>query len=123
MKYEYNRLKYISVQRLINIRIVKAFRTTSSEALCILAGTTPVIIKIEELVKQYNIRRAKGSQTQLTDRELKLKNWPHRAYTVKIVEVNEHQDQTIEAYTDGSKNEHRVGYGVAISVGKNLKCN
>ena len=107
------------MQRLINIRIVKAFRTTSSEALCILAVTTPVI-KIEEVVKQYNIRRAKGSQPQLIDRELKLKNWPHRAYTVKIIEVNEHQDQTIQAYTDGSKNEHSVGSGVAIFVGKKL---
>jgi ribonuclease HI len=34
--------------------------------------------------------------------------------------VNEHQDQTIQAYTDGSKNAHSVGYGVAIFVGKKL---
>jgi hypothetical protein len=34
------------------VRIAKAFRTTSSEALCILAGTTPIIIKTEEAVKQ-----------------------------------------------------------------------
>ena len=45
MKYEYNRLKYIRVQRLINIKIAKAFCTTSSEALCILAGTTPIILR------------------------------------------------------------------------------
>jgi len=51
MKYEYNRLKYIRVQRLMNIRMAKAFRTTSSEALCILAGMTPIIIKIKEAVK------------------------------------------------------------------------
>jgi hypothetical protein len=41
MKYEHNRHKYIRVLRLLNIKIAKAFRTTSSEALCILAGTTP----------------------------------------------------------------------------------
>jgi len=45
-KFDYNKLKYIRVQRLMNIRIPKAFRTTSSEALCILAGTTPIIIII-----------------------------------------------------------------------------
>ena len=78
MKYEYNRLKYIRVQRLMNIRMAKAFRTTSSEALCILAGMTPIITKTEEAVKQYNIRKGKGSQTHLIKREVELKNWPHR---------------------------------------------
>jgi hypothetical protein len=104
----------------MNIRIAKAFRTLSSKALCILAGITSFIIKTEEVVKQYNIRKGNGSQTQLIDRELELKNWPHPAEAVKIIEVNEYQDQTIQAYTDGSKNEHRVGSGVAVFVGKEL---
>jgi hypothetical protein len=38
MKYEHNRQKYIRVQRLINIRMAKAYRITSSEALCMLTG-------------------------------------------------------------------------------------
>jgi len=42
---DYNKLKYNRVLRLVNIRITKAFRTTLSEALCILAATTPIIIK------------------------------------------------------------------------------
>ena len=33
LRFEYNKLKYITVQRLMNIQIVKAFRTASSEAL------------------------------------------------------------------------------------------
>ena len=41
MQYEHNRQKYILVQRLINIRMAKAYRTNSSEALCILTGRTP----------------------------------------------------------------------------------
>ena len=44
--------------------MAKAFRTTSSEALCILTGTTPIIIRTEEAVKQY-IRKNRGSHTQL----------------------------------------------------------
>jgi len=63
MKYAYNRLKYIRVRRLMNIRMIKAFRTTSGEALCIVKEMTPIIIKTEEAVKQYNIRKRKGSQT------------------------------------------------------------
>ena len=31
MRFEYNRLKYIRVQRQMNIKIAKAFRTTSTE--------------------------------------------------------------------------------------------
>jgi hypothetical protein len=57
MKYEHNRRKYIRVQRLINIRVAKAYRTTSSEALCMLTGMTLIIIKLEELIKRYNKRK------------------------------------------------------------------
>ena len=53
MKYEYNRQKYIKVQRLMKLRIAKAFCATSSEALCILAGFTPIVIKTEEAVELY----------------------------------------------------------------------
>ena len=87
MKYEYNRLKYIRVQRLTNIRMAKAFCTTSSEALCILTGMTPIIIKTEEAVKQYNIRKGKGSQTHLFDSKVELKNWRHPADAVKIIKL------------------------------------
>ena len=74
MKYEYNRRKYYRVQRPMNINMAKAFRTTSSEVLCILTGTTPIIIKIEEAVKKYSIRTEERGRTQPTDRELERKN-------------------------------------------------
>ena len=45
MKYSYNRIKFIMVQRLMNRRMDKAFRRTSSEALCIVTGMIPIIIK------------------------------------------------------------------------------
>ena len=69
MKYEYNKQNYVRVQRLMTIKIAKAFHTTSTKALRILAGTTPIIIKTEEVIKQHNIRKGKGCQTQLIDRE------------------------------------------------------
>ena len=49
MNYEHNRKKFIRVQCLINIIMAKAYRTTSSEALCMLTGMTQIIIKLEEL--------------------------------------------------------------------------
>ena len=80
----------------------------------------PIIIKTVEAVKQYNIRKGKGSQTQLLDSEVELKNWPHPAEAVKITEAKGHEEQMIQTYTDGSKNEQGVGSGVVISAGKEL---
>jgi hypothetical protein len=39
--------KLIRVQRFINIRIAKSYRTVSNEALCMITGLTPIDIKIE----------------------------------------------------------------------------
>ena len=103
----------------MNIKIAKAFRT-SSEALCILAGTTPIIIRTEEAAKQYTIRKGKGDLTKSIDLEVELKNRPHPAEAPAIIEVEEYEDQSIQIYTDGSKNELGVGSGVAIFTGKEL---
>jgi len=46
MKYDHYRKKYMRAQRLINLRIAKAFCTTSNEALCIVANTAPHHAKI-----------------------------------------------------------------------------
>jgi hypothetical protein len=119
--YVHNSLKYIRVQRLMNIRIAKDFRTTSSEAPCIVTGLTPIVIKTEAALKQYIIIKGKGSQTLLIDRELELKNWPHPADVVKILENKGCRDKIIQIYTDASKNEHGVSSGVTMFVGKELK--
>jgi len=65
LRYEYNRSKYIRVQRLMNLLIAKAYRTTSSEALSVLAGTTPIITKAEEAAKRYDVW--KGHQSEHTE--------------------------------------------------------
>ena len=38
--------KLVRIQRLINIRIAKAYQTVSNEALCIITGLIPINIKI-----------------------------------------------------------------------------
>jgi hypothetical protein len=47
------RKKLINVQRLINIKIAKTYRTVSNDALCIITGLTPVHIKIQEMAELY----------------------------------------------------------------------
>jgi hypothetical protein len=58
MKYEHNRQKYIQVQRLINLKMARAYRTSSSEALCVLTGMISITLKLEEAVTQYTFRHA-----------------------------------------------------------------
>ena len=54
MKYTCNRRKYIRVQRMLNLRIAKAFLTTSNEALCIVANTTPSYLKLQRQSEYTN---------------------------------------------------------------------
>jgi ribosomal protein L5 len=85
MRYEYNRRKYIRGQGLMNICMAKAYRTTSG-ALCIVTGMTPNIIKSEEAVKQYNVRKGNVSHSQKIDQEVGLKIWTHEADVVNVTE-------------------------------------
>jgi len=114
MKYERNRKKYILVQRLISLSMANAYRTTSTEALCMLTGMTPIIIKLEEIEKRCKAKeRTENSKTEM-DLEVEFKNWPHPTDAVIIEEVKSEEDTTIAAYTDGSKQEQRVVSGAGI---------
>ena len=100
----------------MNIKIAKAFRTTSNEALCILTGVTPVVIKAEEAAKLYNIMR--NRQAHEIDHEAQQKDWLHPADSVRVTEQEEEHD--IQIFTDGSKSEYGVGAGIAIFIQSKL---
>jgi len=119
MKYKHNRQKYIRVQRLINIKIAKAYRTTSSEALYVLTGMTPINIKLEEVVKRY-INKKTVSHTFVLDSAVELKHWLHPADAVTIIEVAGNEEASVQAYTDGSKHGQGVGSGAAIFIGNEI---
>ena len=57
LEKECNKKIYNRVQRLINIKFVKAYRTTSNEALCSLTGLTPIVIQAEKAAKIFRIMR------------------------------------------------------------------
>lgn len=109
---KYNRIKFVRVQRLINIKIAKAFRTTSSEALCLITGLTPINLKLQEIAKEYEMLHQSSNLN--IDTPLEYKKWPHPADIPKIQEASPNKIYTVEAYTDGSKTEQGVGAGVAI---------
>jgi hypothetical protein len=112
LEKECNKTIYNRVQSLINIKIAKAFQTTSNEALCILTGLTPIVIKVEEAAKLYNIMRK--SQVHEIDYEVQPKDWLHPADSVRTTEQQD--EHAIQIFTDSSKSELRIGAGIATHI-------
>jgi len=103
--------KLIRVLRLINIRIAKAYRTVSNEAICVITGLIPIHIKIEETAKHYESVKGQGN---LLDQKMEVKHWTHPANTVEMTDGQEDSEHNIYVFTDGSKSDHGVGSGIAI---------
>jgi hypothetical protein len=53
-----HKAKLTQVQRLINIKIAKSYRTVSNETLCIITGLTPITIKIQEISQLYQLTKS-----------------------------------------------------------------
>jgi hypothetical protein len=101
------------VQRLINIKIAKAYRTVSNEALCIITGLTPIHIKIYETVELYKIVRGNRYKNLPIEHDKPPRQWLHPV--ARIIATGDTDDQIpINIYTDGSKSEQGVGAGIAI---------
>ena len=109
--------KIIRIQRFINIKIAKAYRTVSNEALCVITGLIPINIKIDKTVMYYEYVKGNGN---LFDREMQVKYWNHPAKVVEITAAQEESNHTIQVYTDGSNSEKGVGSGIAIFTNRNL---
>ena len=96
MKYEHNRQKYVRVQRLIILKMARAYLTTSSQALCILTGMTPITITVEETVTQYAFRDTHQQlQARNLDQEVENKYWSHPAEAISVEEKQSHEKAAI----------------------------
>jgi hypothetical protein len=101
--------RLLRVQRLINIKIAKAYRTVSHEALCVLTGTMPIDLKIEQEARLYQLTKSNDK----FDKDMEIKYWQHPA-VASISSMDEEEEGLIQIYTDGSKTEEGVGSGIAI---------
>jgi len=110
------RTKLTRVQRLINIRIAKSYRTVSNEALCMITGLTPIDITIEETAQLFQITKGNMKEEVQFDHDTRTKHWLHPAISLTFLENCKDDDSTIQIYTDGSKNEQGIGAGVAIFI-------
>jgi len=102
------------VQRIINIKMAKYYRTVSSEALCILTGMTSIAIKIEEAIQLYQITKGNTNKEAKVDTNMGVKHWQHHTDTITRILVNKDERTPIKIFTDGSKSEKGVGAGIAI---------
>ena len=57
------------------------------------------------------------NQGTTNDQEVEYKLWPHPARTAIIMEIENQEDASLSAYTDGSKYHRGVGSGVVIYKG------
>lgn len=118
-KHKY-RHKLQSAQRIINIKIAKAYRTVSFEASCVMAGVPPIGLVISGKAKMYKRTHELGTSDTVYDIPTPVHAWPHPARQITITEANETELYPIEIYTDGSKSASMVGAGAAIYQNKQL---
>jgi hypothetical protein len=83
-------------------------------------GTTPIIIKLEEVVKRYKIKEKSGNRTMEMDHDVEFKYCPHPPDAVTIDEVVGKEEASVHAYTHGSKHDQGVGSGVVIFKGSKI---
>jgi hypothetical protein len=96
-------------QRLINIKIAKAYRTISIEASCLLAGVQPTGIVIEGKTCLYKRKHSTGNEDSEWDKPLPAKERPHPALRADIMETTDWTTYPTEIFTDGSKIGDKVG--------------
>ena len=105
MEKEKYKNKIARVQRLINIKMAKAYRTVSSEALCVITGMTRIHIKIEDATELYNIGRGNSYNKLQIDHDKHPKQWFHPADSIIAIDTGHTQEHPthIHVYTDGRK--------------------
>jgi ribonuclease HI len=108
-----NLTKYKRIQRLMNIKIARAYRTISYDASCMIAGVRPIQITIEQTVQTHMALKINNLEY---DTPLEVRHWRHPAELATIQEVENGSTYTTEVYTDGSKIGDNVGAAGIIFV-------
>jgi hypothetical protein len=87
-----------TAQRLINIKISKAYRTISYEASCVMARVPPTGIVIMGKVQMYKRKHCLESSEHACDMPLPVNEWPHPARRVTITETSEQTTYPIDLH-------------------------
>jgi len=112
-----NLAKYKRIQRLINIKIAKAYQTISYDASCMIAGERPTLITIEQKVQTYMATKINNLEY---DAPLEIRYWRNPAELATVHEVESGAMYTTEVYADGSKTGDSDGAAGIIFVNGKL---
>lgn len=120
LKKTYNTQKLQRVQRRILLRLIKGYRTISFEATCVIAGLTPIDIKIQEMVDVYETVKSQcvdgafhmGPQCVM-DTPIPAELRPHPSVSIDVQDEVQ-QASKYNIYTDGSKIDGKVGAGLVV---------
>jgi ribonuclease HI len=113
-------IKLRQIQRLIALRICKAYKTVSTNAAVLLAGFLPLHLRIQELMDIFAVKNNLPIETiSLPDgeleRDIKFSTLPHPASRRSPVIIHQALDNdNYHIFTDGSKSE--MGAGAAFVV-------
>ena len=118
---QHNARKLQRVQRLINIRIAKSFRTTSHEALCVITKNTPIVLELQKIAAYYQIKKPNNMETKV-HAVRPYTSWTHPAEMHVMKGKKDNMAYTFEIYTDGSKGDTGVGAGIAVYKNKEINC-
>jgi len=80
------------------------------------AGVPPIGIVIEEKARLYKIKHNAERSEYECDIPLPIKEWPHPARRLNIMEICDSTPYCTEIYTDGSKIGSKVGAGAVIRI-------
>ncbi|XP_067123772.1 uncharacterized protein [Centruroides vittatus] len=123
-----NKRTLLAAQRHAALRMAKAFRTVSTEALLVICGILPIDLVLHEKAQRYRVR--KGDAISVGDLRFDagtygfrpaLTDLPSPPDRITIMESTENGHENIEVYTDGSKTDEGVGAAfVVFKHGKEL---
>jgi len=113
MRNESYKARLLRVQWLINIKMAKAYRTVSNEALCLLTGMMPIGIKIEE-AQLYQLTRGTANDKTRFDKDMRVRHCQHPAEASISITDEKEENGSMHIYTDGSKTEKGFGSGIAF---------
>ena len=114
MRKENYKARLLTVQRLINIKLAKAYRTVSNEALCVLTGMMPINIKIDQEAQLYQLTKGTAKNKTQIDKDMEVRYWLHPAEGSINSTDGKEENGSMHIYSDGSKTEKGVGSGIAF---------